>query len=249
MKTSDDNPNSLLTNLPHSQEEQPRPTEDQAAASTRGNHQGRPPAKRRRIEPDEPGTSTRRGQPFSVNARIVASEGARDSHVRQHAVTRSRRRRGTAPERRPDRMPADGSVSSSHRGPQRPTYGLGAADLRLTERQSDRTAGKRPREEPYRQRKRPRHRLELAEYLRQAERQLLQSAARSIGCGAQLIRTVSSWRFSYKAAEMQRLPIAQALEGSGTVAACDDHRQAAVLRRSKARDHAGCRASLPQMVE
>ncbi|MBY3026608.1 XopAD/skwp family type III secretion system effector [Rhizobium leguminosarum] len=180
MKTSDDNPNSLLTNLPHSQEEQPRPTEDQAAASTRGNHQGRPPAKRRRIEPDEPGTSTRRGQPFSVNARIVASEGARDSHVRQHAVTRSRRRRGTAPERRPDRMPADGSVSSSHRGPQRPTYGLGATAGRLTEQQSDRTAGKRPREEPYRQRKRPRHRLELAEYLRQAERQLSSVAKKKL---------------------------------------------------------------------
>lgn len=37
---------------------------------------------------------------------------------------------------------------------------------------------------------------------------LFQSAARSIGCGAQLIRTVSSWRFSYKAAEMQRPPSA-----------------------------------------
>ncbi|PBC04251.1 XopAD/skwp family type III secretion system effector [Mesorhizobium sp. WSM3860] len=182
MKTSNDNPNSLLTNWPHSQEEQPRPTEDQAAASTRGNHQslGRPPAKRRRIEPDEPGTSTRRGQPLSVNARTVASEGASDSLVRQHAVTHSHRRddpterRGTAPERRPDRMPADGSVSSSHRGPQRPTYGLEAtADLRLTEQQSDRTAGKRLREEPYRQRKRPMHRLELtAADLRLAEHQL-----------------------------------------------------------------------------
>ncbi|AZO34042.1 MULTISPECIES: XopAD/skwp family type III secretion system effector [unclassified Mesorhizobium] len=182
MKTSNDNPNSLLTNWPHSQEEQPRPTEDEAAASTRGNHQslGRPPAKRRRIEPDEPGTSTRRGQPLSVNPRSVASEGAWDSLVRQHAVTHSHRRddpterRGTAPERRPDRMPADGSVSSSHRGPQRPTYGLEAtADLRLTEQQSDRTAGKRLREEPYRQRKRPMHRLELtAADLRLAEHQL-----------------------------------------------------------------------------
>ncbi|MBB3166705.1 transposase [Rhizobium laguerreae] len=37
---------------------------------------------------------------------------------------------------------------------------------------------------------------------------LFQSAARSIGCGAQLIRTVSSWRFSCKAAEMQRPPSA-----------------------------------------
>ncbi|WP_184328264.1 XopAD/skwp family type III secretion system effector [Rhizobium leguminosarum] len=180
MKTSNDNPNSLLTNLPHSQEEQPRPTQDQAATSTRGNHQslGRPPAKRRRIEPDEPGTSTQRGQPLSVNARTVASEGAWDSLVRQHAVTHSHRRddpterRGTAPERRPDRMPADGSVSSSHRGPQRPTHGLEATAGRLTEQQSDRTAGKRPREEPYGQRKRPMHRLVTAADLRLAEHQL-----------------------------------------------------------------------------
>ena len=43
--------------------------------------------------------------------------------------------------------------------------------------------------------------------------------------------------------------IAQAPEGPGTAAPSDDHRQAAVLRRSKARDHARCRASLPQGVE
>lgn len=46
----------------------------------------------------------------------------------------------------------------------------------------------------------------------------------------------------------RQAPDAQALEGPGTIATGDDHRQAAIIRRSKARDHAGCRASLPQGV-
>lgn len=42
---------------------------------------------------------------------------------------------------------------------------------------------------------------------------------------------------------------AEAVERPGPRAAGNDHRQASILRRSKARDHVGCRASPPQRSE
>ncbi|QDI03461.1 type III secretion system effector protein [Xanthomonas cerealis pv. cerealis] len=87
-------------------------------------------------------------------------------------------RRGIAAERRPDKMPAYASTSSSssQRMPQPPRHGSQApAELRLTEQTSDRAAGKRPREqqEPYRQPKRALHSVELTPAdLRLAEHQL-----------------------------------------------------------------------------
>ena len=40
--------------------------------------------------------------------------------------------------------------------------------------------------------------------------------------------------------QSRQAPDVQALEGVGTIAAGDDHRQAGVIRRSKTRDHALC---------
>ncbi|MCE4517935.1 hypothetical protein LYZ87_21095, partial [Xanthomonas hortorum pv. vitians] len=184
MKTYANNPNSLRTNLPSAHEEQPGPAEDQATASTRGNHPllGRPPSKRRRVESDEPGASMRPRKPLPANERTGASEGAWDRRLGQ-SVTRSHwpddptDQHGIAPDRRLDTVPADVSVASSHPRPQRPTHdGLEArVNLRSTDQQSDRIAGKRPREEqePYRQPKRLIHgvRLTTAD-LRMAEDQL-----------------------------------------------------------------------------
>ncbi|MBG3850694.1 hypothetical protein I4699_11000, partial [Xanthomonas hortorum pv. carotae] len=182
MKTHATNPHSLRTNLPHAHEEKPRPAEHQAAASTRDDRHplGRPPSKRRRVESDDPGASTRYGQPSTASAakkeQTDASEGASDRRFRNGQPSAVKNERAET-ERRPGKLPADVSVASSHRRPQRPMHdGLEArANLRSTERQSDRTAGKRPREEQesYRQSKRPLHgvRLTTAE-LRMAEDQL-----------------------------------------------------------------------------
>ncbi|MCE4356706.1 XopAD/skwp family type III secretion system effector [Xanthomonas hortorum] len=192
MKTYANNPNSLRTNLPSAHEEQPGPAEDQATASTRGNHPllGRPPSKRRRVESDEPGASMRPRKPLPVTERTGASEGAWDRRLGQ-SVTRSHwpddptDQHGIAPDRRLDTVPADVSVASSHPRPQRPTHdGLEArVNLRSTDQQSDRIAGKRPREEqePYRQPKRLIHgvRLTTAD-LRMAEDQLDSAAKKQL---------------------------------------------------------------------
>ncbi|UKE75147.1 XopAD/skwp family type III secretion system effector [Xanthomonas graminis] len=133
MKTSNVNLNASRTNPSFPREDPPMPAGEQAALSTRHGQPslGRPPTKRRRLEPA--------------------------THSHRHDDPGDRR--GTAPERRPDRMPAYASTSSSssQRLPQRPRHGVQVpADRRLTEQTSDRAAGKRSREqqEPYRQ---PRH--------------------------------------------------------------------------------------------
>ncbi|WP_372469391.1 XopAD/skwp family type III secretion system effector [Xanthomonas dyei] len=192
MKTYATNPNAFRTPLSSAHEEQPGPAEDQATASTRGNHSplGRPPSKRRRVESDEPGASMPDRKPLPVNKRTGASEGAWDRRLGQ-SVARSHwpddptDQHGIAPDRRLDRVPADVSVASSHRRPQRPTHdGLEArVNLRSTDQQSDRIAGKRPREEqePHRQPKRPIHgaRLTTAD-LRMAENQLDSAAKKQL---------------------------------------------------------------------
>ncbi|WLA02683.1 XopAD/skwp family type III secretion system effector [Xanthomonas translucens] len=150
MKTSNVNLNALRTNLSFPREDQPMSAGEQAVRSTRDSQPplGRPPAKRRRLEPA--------------------------THSHRHDEPSDRR--GIAAERRPDRMPAYASTSSSQRLPQRPRNGMQApAELRLTEQTSDRAAGKRPREqqEPYRQPKRPLHGVELTPAeIRLAEHQL-----------------------------------------------------------------------------
>ncbi|MFC7520067.1 XopAD/skwp family type III secretion system effector [Xanthomonas populi] len=184
MKTSNVNPNSFKLAVKHSHEKLPRPAEDQAAASTRSNPQslGRPPGKRRRVESDETGASTRHREPLPVDERTGANEGAWDRRLRQQSVARSYRRddptdrRGTAPEWRPDNMPAYASASLACRRPQPAAHNLEAtADLRLTERQSNRPAVKRSREEreSHQRSQRPRREFELSmEDLRRTERQL-----------------------------------------------------------------------------
>ncbi|QNH23711.1 XopAD/skwp family type III secretion system effector [Xanthomonas theicola] len=154
------NPGSSGTNWSLPREDQPfRQAGEQVAASTRtlGSEPPlrRPPPKRRRVEQDESGTAPQCRAPLPVNAQTGASGGAWDGRAQQPPATHSYRRniptdgRGTAPERRPDRMPAYASASSSHRRPQRPRHGLELTTeaLGLIEQQLDPAAKKRLQEE------------------------------------------------------------------------------------------------------
>ncbi|QKD86028.1 hypothetical protein XAV_05885 [Xanthomonas axonopodis pv. vasculorum] len=182
MKTHATNPNAFRTNSPYALEEKPRLTEDQSAASTSGTHQplGRPPTKRRRIESDDPGASTRHKKLFTASTvkkeQTDASEGAwdrRSLHWQSSAVKNER----IKTEQHLDRVTTDVGASSSHHRPQRSSqHGLEArASLRPLEQLSERSARKRPREEqaPSRQSKRPLHGVgRTRDDLRKAEHQL-----------------------------------------------------------------------------
>ncbi|KPL48829.1 hypothetical protein XAXN_11245, partial [Xanthomonas axonopodis] len=182
MKTHATNPNAFRTNSPYALEEKPRLTEDQSAASTSGTHQplGRPPTKRRRIESDDPGASTRHKKPLTASTvkkeQTDASEGAwdrRSLHWQSSAVKNER----IKTERHLDGVAADVGASSSHHRPQRSSqHSLEArASLRPLEQLSERSARKRPREEqaPSRQSKRPLHGVgRTRDDLRKAEHQL-----------------------------------------------------------------------------
>ncbi|WP_153043139.1 XopAD/skwp family type III secretion system effector [Xanthomonas nasturtii] len=151
MKTHATHPTAFRTNSPYAPEEKPRLTKDQAAASTSGTHQPLelPPRKRRRMESDDRGASTRDRQPPAVKNERIKTE------------------------RYPDKVSADVGASSSHRRPQRPTqHGLETREnFRPTERQPERIVGKRSREEqePDRQSKRSGHGTRLTAELRRAE--------------------------------------------------------------------------------
>ncbi|USJ02576.1 hypothetical protein MUG10_11175 [Xanthomonas prunicola] len=182
MKTHATNPHSFRTNSPYPHAEKPVLTEDQAAASSSGTHQplGLPPRKRRRIESDDPGASTRDRQPFTASAvkkeEIDASEGAWDRRFRQWQPSAEKNER-IKTERYPDKVSADVGASSAHHRLQRSSqHGLEArASLRPREQPSEWSARKRPREEqgPSRQSKRPFHGIGLTtDDLRRAEHQL-----------------------------------------------------------------------------
>ncbi|WP_153065008.1 XopAD/skwp family type III secretion system effector [Xanthomonas arboricola] len=176
MKTHATHPNAFRTNSPYAHAEKPRLTEDDAAASSSGTHQplGRPPRKRRRMESDDRGASTRDRQPFTASAvkkeHTDASEGAWDRCSRHWPPSAVNECNKT--ERYPDKGSADVGASS-HRRPQRPTqHGLETREnFRPTERQPERIVGKRSREEqePYRQSKRSGHGTRLTAELRRAE--------------------------------------------------------------------------------
>ncbi|WP_460409066.1 XopAD/skwp family type III secretion system effector [Pseudomonas amygdali] len=162
MKIPNVNLNALSTNRSFSEEDQLKRTGDQPEASTGTSCNERQPAKRRRVEQDEPGAGGR------ARDRDARQQPAIHAHLRNDITDRHR----TKSERPHDRAPADVSASSSHRRPQRTTHGW---EARLAEHTFDRAAGKRPREErePYRQPKRPMHDLEwTAADLHQAEHQL-----------------------------------------------------------------------------
>ncbi|WP_419745623.1 XopAD/skwp family type III secretion system effector [Xanthomonas phaseoli] len=181
MKTHASNPNSFRTNSPFAHAEKPRLTEDEAAADSSGTHQplGRPPRKRQRIEPENPGASTRDRQPLTASAvkkeQRDASEGARDRRFRPWQPV-AVKNECIETERYTDKVNADVGASSSHRRPQRPTqHGWDAREnVRPTERQPDRIGGKRSREEqePARQSKRSVHGTKLTSELRRAEEHL-----------------------------------------------------------------------------
>ncbi|WP_234352531.1 hypothetical protein, partial [Xanthomonas citri] len=181
MKTHATNPNSFRTNSPFAHAEKPRLTEDETAAGSSGTHQplGRPPRKRQRIEPENPGASTRDRQPLTASAvkkeQRDASEGARDRRFRPWQPV-AVKNECIETERYTDKVNADVGASSSHRRPQRPTqHGWVAREnVRPTERQPDRIGGKRSREEqePARQSKRSAHGTRLTSELRRAEEHL-----------------------------------------------------------------------------
>ena len=162
MRIPNVNLNALSTNRSFSEEDQLKRTGDQPEASTGNSCNERQPAKRRRVEQNEPGAGGR------ARDRDARQQPTIHAHLRNDITDRHR----TNSERPHDRAPADVSASSSHRRPQRTTHGW---EARLAEHTFDRAAGKRPREErePYRQPKRPMHDLEwTAADLHQAEHQL-----------------------------------------------------------------------------
>ncbi|WP_032704450.1 XopAD/skwp family type III secretion system effector, partial [Pseudomonas savastanoi] len=162
MRIPNVNLNALSTNRSFSEEDQLKRTGDQPEASTGTRCNERQPAKRRRVEQDEPGAGGR------ARDRDARQQPTIHAHLRNDITDRHR----TKSERPHDRAPADVSASSSHRRPQRTTNGW---EARLAEHTFDRAAGKRPREErePYRQPKRPMHDLEwTAADLHRAEHQL-----------------------------------------------------------------------------
>ncbi|WP_371217379.1 XopAD/skwp family type III secretion system effector [Pseudomonas savastanoi pv. phaseolicola] len=162
MRIPNVNLNALSTNRSFSEEDQLKRTGDQPEASTGTRCNERQPAKRRRVEQDEPGAGGR------ARDRDARQQPTIHAHLRNDITDRHR----TKSERPHDRAPADVSASSSHRRPQRTTHGW---EARLAEHTFDRAAGKRPREErePYRQPKRPMHDLEwTAADLHRAEHQL-----------------------------------------------------------------------------
>ncbi|WP_460198945.1 XopAD/skwp family type III secretion system effector [Xanthomonas campestris pv. passiflorae] len=181
MKTHATNPTAFHTNSPYAHAEKSGLTEDQAAASTSGTHQplGLPPRKRRKMESDDPGASTRDRQPLTASAvkkeQRDTSEGARDRRFR-HWQPATVKDECIETERYPDKVSADVGASSSHRRPQRPTmHGWDAREnVRPSERQPDRIGGKRSRQEqePARQSKRSVHGTRLTSELRRAEEQL-----------------------------------------------------------------------------
>ncbi|WP_231993527.1 XopAD/skwp family type III secretion system effector [Pseudomonas syringae] len=162
MRIPNVNLNALSINRSFSEEDQLKRTGDQPEASTGTSCNERQPAKRRRVEQDEPGAGGR------ARDRDARQQPAIHAHLRNDITDRH----PTKSERPHDRAPADVSASSSHRRPQRTTHGW---EARLAEHTFDRAAGKRPREErePYRQPKRPMHDLEwTAADLHRAEHQL-----------------------------------------------------------------------------
>ncbi len=146
MKTTNLTQNSSSTNWSLSQEDQPRPAGEQAATSASASEQrlARQPAKRPRVEQDEPGMAPQRREPLSVNLHNAAGSSGERSRV---------------PESRTDRVPAYASTSS-RRMPHQPTSGLEQTtkDTGLAE-QGARRGSKRMREgqEPSRPLQRPRH--------------------------------------------------------------------------------------------
>ncbi|UPT37642.1 XopAD/skwp family type III secretion system effector [Pseudomonas amygdali] len=170
MRIPNVNLNALSTNRSFSEEDQLKRTGDQPEASTGTRCNERQPAKRRRVEQDEPGAGGR------ARDRDARQQLTIHAHLRNDITDRHR----TKSERPHDRAPADVSASSSHRRPQRTTHGW---EARLAEHTFDRAAGKRPREErePYRQPKRPMHDLEwTAADLHQAEHQLDPAAKKQL---------------------------------------------------------------------
>ncbi|PPU52319.1 XopAD/skwp family type III secretion system effector [Xanthomonas arboricola] len=195
MKTSNLTQKSSSTNWSLSQEDQPRPAGEQAATSSSASASeqrlGRQPAKRRRVEQDEPGMAPQRREPLSVNLQNAAGSGELNRRSQQQTASHLRRRddaadrRSRVPESRMDRAPAYASTSS-RRMPQQPTFGLDQTteDSGVAEPGANR-GSKRTREgqEPYRPLQRPRHAhgqtrgLELnVEDLQRAERNLSPSA-------------------------------------------------------------------------
>ncbi len=170
MRIPNVNLNAMSTNRSFSEEDQLKRTGDQPEASTGTSCNERQPAKRRRVEQDEPGAGGR------ARDRDARQQPTIHAHLRNDITDRHR----TKSERPHDRAPADVSASSSHRRPQRTTHGW---EARLAEHTFDRAAGKRPREErePYRQPKRPMHDLEwTAADLHRAEHQLDPAAKKQL---------------------------------------------------------------------
>ncbi|WP_239689725.1 XopAD/skwp family type III secretion system effector [Pseudomonas syringae] len=170
MRIPNVNLNALSINRSFSEEDQLKRTGDQPEASTGTSCNERQPAKRRRVEQDEPGAGGR------ARDRDARQQPAIHAHLRNDITDRH----PTKSERPHDRAPADVSASSSHRRPQRTTHGW---EARLAEHTFDRAAGKRPREErePYRQPKRPMHDLEwTAADLHRAEHQLDPAAKKQL---------------------------------------------------------------------
>ncbi|WP_407471467.1 XopAD/skwp family type III secretion system effector [Xanthomonas campestris pv. raphani] len=168
MKTTNLTQNSSSTNWSLSQEDQPRPAGEQAATSASASEQrlARQPAKRPRVEQDEPGMAPQRREPLSVNLHNAAgSSGELNGRSQQRTASHLRRRddaadrRSRVPESRTDRVPAYASTSS-RRMPHQPTSRLEQTtkDTGLAE-QGARRGSKRMREgqEPSRPLQRPRH--------------------------------------------------------------------------------------------
>lgn len=132
MKTTNLTQNSSSTNWSLSQEDEPRPAGEQAATSASASEQrlARQPAKRPRVEQDEPGMAPQRREPLSVNLHNAAgSSGELNGRSQQRTASHLRRRddaadrRSRVPESRTDRVPAYASTSS-RRMPHQPTSGL-----------------------------------------------------------------------------------------------------------------------------
>ncbi|UIA83797.1 hypothetical protein LU604_01345 [Erwinia tracheiphila] len=127
MKISSVNLNTLSTNRSFPEEDPLRNTGEQPAGSTGTRCNERQPAKRRRVEQDEPRTVLQRSELLYKNAQTGTSGGARGRDVQQQPAIPPHRRNKLTDRHRtgphPDRMPADVSASTSHSGPQRTGYG------------------------------------------------------------------------------------------------------------------------------